>query len=174
MERRGDFGIVIGAIRRVLIAAPPGYRDRIDWIRRRLPGCNLEYAGVICGMLNPLDESDWVLKQYTATARTWSTVTPVILPGHDDRDSAKAEGLLRKAFVHAGLSPELVEGIAELAWRQVGFRAGLDLAKAYARPDKLSGAAYHVRVTFSHGVRGPLAAGAGRYRGFGLFASENA
>ena len=34
------------------------------------------------------------------------------------------------------------------------------------------GAMYHVTVTFPHPVSGPLAIGAGRYRGLGLFACE--
>jgi len=31
---------------------------------------------------------------------------------------------------------------------------------------------YHVRVHFAHPVKGPLAIGAGRYRGMGLFAAD--
>ncbi len=173
VERRGERGNYIGAIRRVLIVAPLGCRDRIEWIRRRLPSGDLQWEGELKGMLNPLEPSDWVLKQYTGTASTWSTVTPVLLPGYDDRDPAKAEGLLRRAFVHAGIAQEVVDGIAELAWRQVGFRAGVDLARNYTRPDKLTGSAYHVRVTFPQQVFGPLAIGAGRYRGLGLFAAED-
>ena len=163
----------VEAIRRVLIAAPPGFQDRIDYIRRRLAGQELvDIGGEIRGLLNILPTNDWVLKQYTESSHIWSTVTPVIWPGYDDRDSGKAEKLLRKAFVDAGLSQELVDGIAELEWRQVGFRAGLDLAKNYQRPDHLTGSMYHVRVQFPHPVKGPLAVGAGRYRGLGLFAAE--
>ena len=162
----------VEAIRRVLIAAPPGCRDRIDIVRRRLPGQELMWEGTPMGLLNLLPTGDWVLKQYVKSAVAWSTVTPVIWPGYDDRDAGKAEKLLRKAFVDAGLSQELVDGIQELEWRQVGFRAGLDLAKNYRRPDHLTGSGYHVRVRFAHAVRGPLAVGAGRYRGLGLFAAE--
>jgi len=172
VERRGDRGIHIGAIRRVLIAAPHGFRDRIDWIARRLPGNNLEWEGDTQGMLNTLIEPDWVLEHYTKSARAWSTVTPVVLPGYDDRNAAKTEELLRRAFLHAGISQDLIDGIVDLSWRQVGFRAGLDLARNYTRPDKLTGSTHHVRVEFAHAVRGPLAEGAGRYRGLGLFAIE--
>jgi CRISPR-associated protein Csb2 len=126
------------------------------------------------GLLNILPTSDWVLRQYTGTARDWSTVTPVVWPGHDDKDAKKAGEMLRKAFVQAGLPPELVAGIGgdDLDWRPVGFRAGLDLAYRYAVPDKLRGRLSHVRVRFPQPVRGPLAVGAGRYRGFGLFARD--
>ncbi|MSR56048.1 MAG: type I-U CRISPR-associated protein Cas5/Cas6 [Gemmataceae bacterium] len=163
----------VESIRRVLIAAPLAFQNRIDWIRRRLPGQDLvSINGEVVSVLNLLSTSDWVLKQYTSESRDWSTVTPVIMPGHDDHDSRKAEAILRKAFVQSGLAQELVDGIEELEWRAVGFRAGLDLAHRYLSPENLKGRKYHVRVRFAHPVRGPLAVGAGRYRGFGLFATE--
>jgi len=184
----------VESIRRVLIAAPPGSRDRIDWIRRRLPGQELMWDGEQIGLLNLLPTSDWVLKQYTSESRVWSTVTPVVLPGFDDpnhlrrklRDThdvaeqkrmlaqldSRVDGLIRKALCQAGLANELVND-ALLEWRGTGFRAGVELANRYARPERLEAfSAYHVRVTFPHPVRGPLAVGAGRYRGLGLFAVE--
>ena len=161
----------VESIRRVLVVGPPGCEDQVTWVRRRLPGQMLEANDVEWGLLNLLPTKDWVLGQYIATAKEWSTVTPVIWPGHDDRDAKKAEGLLRKAFGQAGLTPEVVAGIEELEWRPVGFRAGLDLAHRYAKPASLTGRAYHVRVRFKTPVAGPLAVGAGRFRGFGLFAA---
>jgi CRISPR-associated protein Csb2 len=142
-------------------------------VRRRLPGQELlNLIGQSVGLLNILPTSDWVLRQYIGQSRVWSTVTPVVWPGHDDRDEAKARGLLQKAFLQAGLSPELVNTIQELDWQRVGFRAGTDLADRYLRPENLSGRQYHVRVRFSQPFRGPLAVGAGRYRGLGVFAAE--
>jgi CRISPR-associated protein Csb2 len=165
----------VESIRRVLITAPAGFRDRIDWIRRRLPGQELVWNNEVIALLNLLPPSDWVLSRYIGPnggTRTWSTVTPVVWPGYDDRDPAKAERILRKAFVDAGISRELVDGITELAWRPVGFRAGAEMASRYCLPERLTGPRYHVRVRFAHPVRGPLAVGAGRYRGMGLFAAE--
>jgi CRISPR-associated protein Csb2 len=158
----------------VLVAAPARFAERVEWVRRRLPGQELlgEGGGGPVGLLNLLPASDWVLRQYVGAWRAWSTVTPVVWPGHDDRDPRKAEALLRRAFLQAGLTPELVGGIADLDWRPVGFRPGQDLARHYVPPDKLVGPRYHVRVRFGHPVRGPLAVGAGRYRGFGVFALE--
>jgi len=174
IERRGDLGNHVGAIRRVLIAAPAGFQSRIDWIRRRLPGQELVAPdGEVTGLLNLLPTRDWVLSRYIQPARTWSTVTPVVWPGHDDRDVRKAEAILLKAFVQAGLAPELVANIQDFDWRTVGFRAGVDLAHRYQRPDHMNGRMYHVRVRFPHPIPGPLAVGAGRYRGFGLFAAED-
>lgn len=164
----------VESIRRVLIAAPPGFQDRIDWLRRRLSGHELVWDTEVKGLLNALPDSDWVLGRYTGPkegSRTWSTVTPVVLPGFDDRDAATAERLLRRAFGHAGFSEEVVRDLG-LVWRNVGFRAGVDLASRYCLPDRLNGPRYHVRVRFAYPVRGPLAVGAGRYRGLGLFAAE--
>lgn len=163
----------VESTRRVLVAAPPRFADRIDWIRRRLPGQDLvDLDGEVQGLLNILPTSDWVLKQYTEASDTWSTVTPVVMPGHDDGDAAEAERLLRRALVQAGLSDELAR-TAELEWRAVGFRAGADLAKRYRIPESPNRwPTVHVRVRFSHKITGPLAIGAGRYRGFGLFAVD--
>lgn len=172
IERRGDLGRHVGAIRRVLITAPPGFSERVEWVRRRLAGWELVSDGRGVGILNILPTSDWVLQQYTRAARVWSTVTPVVWPGHDDRDERKAEAILRRAFEQAGLAAEVVAGIQELDWRSVGFRAGVYLAQRYLRPEHMTGRVCHVRVRFSHPVAGPLAVGAGRYRGFGLFAVE--
>jgi CRISPR-associated protein Csb2 len=175
IERRGDRGEHVASIRRVIVAAPPGFRERVDWVRRRLTGQELmrpDRPDEPVGLLNLLPTSDWVLRQYTGAAEVWSTVTPVLLPGYDDRDPAKAEGLLMDAFRHAGYPSETVV-CEELAWRPVGFRAGVDLAGRYERPDNLKRfPAYHVRVRFRQPVTGPLAVGAGRYRGFGLFAKD--
>jgi CRISPR-associated protein Csb2 len=160
----------VESIRRVLEAAPSRCADRIEWIRRRLPGQDLvDLEGEVRGLLNLLPTSDWVLKQYTGESRTWSTVTPIVMPGHDEGDADEAERLLRRAFGHAGL----LEAAEELEWRAVGFRAGVDLAKHYRVPESPNRwPTVHVRVRFSHPIRGPLAVGAGRYRGLGVFAVE--
>src|SRR5262249_17250473 len=76
----------VESIRRVLVAAPPRFAERVEWVRRRLPGQDViaEHRGTAVGLLNGLPASDWVLRQYTGTGRVWSSVTPVILPGYDE------------------------------------------------------------------------------------------
>jgi CRISPR-associated protein Csb2 len=83
-------------------------------------------------MLSLIPTADRRLRWYVAPsgARVWSTVTPVILPGYDDRDSNRTEELLRTALDHAGFPTQLRDQ-ALLEWRSVGFRAGLDLARRY-------------------------------------------
>lgn len=197
IERRGDRGEHVGAIRRVLVAAPPGFADRVEWVRRRLAGRELVWGDTVHGLLADLPGSDWVLGRYTGEARVWSTVTPVVLPGYDDpahvrrrlranRESAApsaavqrellneledgVRGALLRAFAHAGLAA-LVEP-DQLGWRNVGFLPGVEPASEFARDEHHRRfSVYHVRVRFAQPVRGPLAVGAGRYRGLGLFAS---
>jgi CRISPR-associated protein Csb2 len=197
----------VESIRRVLVVGPPGATDKIDWVRKALPGRELLRLGSEepIAMLSPASENDPNVTWYTGNrngrrtpsggARTWSTVTPVVLPGHEDpnglrrrlkntRDSEvkrrllarldrRVEALLRKAFTQAGLPPELVRE-ARLEWREVGFRPGTDLAQRYTLPPPLTLPRYHVRVRWPVPIRGPLAVGAARYRGLGVFAIEAA
>jgi CRISPR-associated protein Csb2 len=162
----------VESIRRVLIAAPACCREQIAWVRRALGGEELkDDDGRVAALLTVLPGSDWVLQQYLRESATWSTVTPVILPGHDDRSPVKTHKLLRTAFTQAGYAPELIND-AQLEWRRAGFRPGVDLPSRYLPPKNLENKPrYHVLVRFPHAVRGPLAIGSGRFRGFGLFAT---
>jgi CRISPR-associated protein Csb2 len=161
----------VEATRRVLIAAPAGCREPVAWARRAMAGEFLiDEQGQPSALLTILPGSDWVLRQYVGESATWSTVTPVILPGFDDRQAAKAARLLGSALAQAGFSKQLIDQ-SEIEWRQVGFRAGVDLASRYLPPKNISqGSRYHVRVRFPHSIRGPFAIGSGRFRGFGVFA----
>jgi len=123
-------------------------------------------------MLSIIANLDGNIQQYVKPSKVWSTVTPVIMPGYDDGKEAKGERILRRAFEQAGVASELVAG-AELEWRRVGFRPGVELSTRYQLPETIRRPTYHVRVRFTHPVAGPLAVGAGRYRGFGIFARED-
>ena len=178
VERRGERGPHVGMIRRVLVVGPPGGRREVDWARQALAGAELFQTGkdgpdaLLVPVPNP--DADWNVQRYAGGSAAWSTVTPVVLPGYDDGDPAKAEGLLKKAFRQAGWAGELVDR-AELAWRAVGFRPGVELAGRYMVPEPLGRRPrFHVRVRWPAGVRGPVAVGAGRYRGLGVFAVEAA
>jgi CRISPR-associated protein Csb2 len=146
-----------------MVVAPPECQDRIDFIRRRLLGHSLKWDGKEVGVLNVQTGKDWVRDQYTGAATTWTSVTPVILDGYDDRNAAKTEKLLRKALANAGITNE-----CEFDWQPFGFLAGVESTRAFIRPEKLHGTMVHVRLRFAQRMSGPLAIGAGRYRGFGL------
>lgn len=156
-----------GAIRRVMIAAPIGFEDRISFIRKRLIGKELIWEGETYGLLNLASKQDWVSDQYTGTATCWSSVTPVILDGFDDCNPAKTKRLIYKALVNAGIETE-----AEFEWQPFGYRNGVEPANAFLRPAKLNGTMVHLRLKFAKRMAGPIALGAGRFRGFGLMAIE--
>lgn len=181
-------------IRRVLVVGPLGFSTRE--IENCLHGTELFKEGVTdpTAILSLISKSDNVVKNYCKSSCTWSTVTPVLLPGYDDPGNIrrKLKGitdsstqkqlleklhsrvfhLLKKSFLQAGFSKELVEQI-QLDWSSVGFRSGVELASRYLRPKNLNKfPAYHVKVKFPLPIHGPLVIGAGRYRGFGLFAAH--
>ena len=140
-------------------------------------------------------EAQTVLDRYVGAGREWATVTPVILPGHDDKSLhqvarevgqtqviedgvytdegfKKVARLIRNAFDFAGIAPEVVEA----AWVQrVPIFAGSLHARQYRVPHYFAGPArhfprVHMRVRFREDVEGPLAIGAGSFHGLGLLA----
>ncbi len=178
-HRRQSVARHVSSIRRVLIVGTPGMDEAIRWVRRALSGSTLirEETDTEAAVLSLVPSNDWVVQQYVQKAASWTTITPVILPGYDDRNGAKTERLLRKALRQAGYSAELVDH-AELDWRQVGYLPGIDLASRYRRPrNSREAPVCHVKITWRRPsgqpieLSGPLAIGSGRFRGLGLFAS---
>lgn len=179
-------------IRRVLVVGPAGFD--LAPLRRLLHGQELtdEQSKTAVAMLSFIPPSDKSVRPFIGPAERWSTVTPVVLPGYDDPDGLRAKikarvtadeqksllarldtrilALIWKAFHQAGWTADALTG-AEVEYRSAGWFRGLDLAKNYELPP-LKYPRYHLRVRFPRPVRGPLAIGAGRYRGFGLFAVD--
>ncbi len=187
LERRktADYNHV-GMIRRALIYIPSGGHDaEVHALRRLLSGMELirKQGKTVEALLTALPNSDNMVQRYVPKdgACTWSTVTPVILPGRDDRREAKTEKLLRKCILQAGFSEYLAEH-ALLDWRPVGYRAGAEHVKMYNGnvPNHLKDfPLYHVKITFRQAdgmpinLHGPLVLGGGRYYGIGLFAADD-
>jgi CRISPR-associated protein Csb2 len=124
-----------------------------------------------------LPNSDKMIWHYTARAATWTTVTPLVLPGYDDPKKyrrevfhrATGEGreltaerqerllgrldrridfLIRKAIRQSGFSWELARH-AKLDWSNSGFWPGTGLASRYAIPATLRRfRRLHVRITW--------------------------
>ncbi len=118
----------------------------------------------------PLPGEDYVLNQCVTTSQTWTTVTPVALPGSDDGLASKTSKLLAKMFNHAGYTPESVE---ELEYHRVPFIRGAEDAKRYrpSAPHHLANCTmYHMRIRWKFPMSGPIALGAGRHCGLGVFA----
>ncbi len=164
----------VEGIRRVLVVAPPGDAGEAAWLREALAGQQLhpEKGEHPIATLSPLPGGDRNLQLYLGPAQVWSTVTPVVMPGRYTKGAGRTMRLLRAAFAQAGWPGELVGG-AEFEWRDVAFRPGADLARRYEVPQQLKHLVrLHVRVRWPVAVRGPLAIGAGRYRGVGVFATQ--
>lgn len=171
-------GHVDGRIRRVLLAEPFGSEGR--WCRifdRALDGEPLkpEEGETRLGnlLLERIRGRDNVLCRYVGTSQVWTSATPVLLPGYDDRKQhsndqqrrlARAERLLCKALQHAG-----IEASVQFELSKVPYLSGTLHAADYKPRGKLEHyPRYHVRLKFAHLVTGPLAIGAGRHCGFGV------
>ena len=172
-----------GLIRRVLLAQPSGCDGALcRLLAKHLDGRGLapldteeRFPAITLAMLD-LRKRDGLLSYYTGAARTWTSVTPVLLPGYDDRKQhrgdhqkrlARAEQLVSKALAQAG-----VEAAARIEITRVPWWPGTLHVRDYQPREKLRHyPRYHVRLTFDRPVTGPLAIGAGRHAGFGVFAS---
>jgi len=175
-------------VRRVMIVAPLGDEAWLEHLAARLdgvlltplpntkmpPGTRLERIGD--------RQKDGVRDAYLNDSLTWASVTPVILPGHDDHKPDKTRKLIEKALAQSGIDQP-----CEFEWSAFSrFRKMLPAHKYrkdpadpskkilinYVRPDHLmEQSAVHLTLSFAHPVPGPLTIGAGRHCGFGLMAT---
>lgn len=169
------------SIRRVMITAPPGDEAWLKFLENRLLGQQLVPDPEFCTLLKnppiltrPLSRSGY--DRYVQTAKEWASVTPVILPGHDDHSPAKTRKLIEKALAQSGVNVP-----CEYEWRAISwFPKSLPAYKydrhkrpiGYFRPSHLVNlTAVHLRLTFETDISGPLVIGAGRHCGLGLMAT---
>lgn len=195
IEPRGVGAETVGAVRRAMVFSTDAQGNDTAWAGRVLGGMDLidEKTGEVQAVLAATTRSDRMLRRYVSESSTWVTVTPVILPGHDDpgglreklqkaktgeeqealleRLTRRREALVRKALRHAGLGDELAFS-AEIETRETGFIAGVERASRYAVPSHLANSPrLHVKLTWPAKVAGPLCIGRGRFSGLGLFAT---
>jgi CRISPR-associated protein Csb2 len=135
---------------------------------------------------DPRDQS--MLRRYTAEARVWRSVTPIVLPGGASKSRAvnppegaatharrrcREEALIRRAINDAGID---AAAVATLRLRRESF--GRHQPPAGARwqlPRNSEGRSWlagkprlHAEIVFATSRPGPLALGDGRYLGLGL------
>lgn len=166
-------------IRRVMLVAPFGEEAHLSHLAEQLEGEELtpEY-----GEQGPVLErirKDGVTRQYLESTDQWATVTPVILPGHDDHKPGKTERLIKKALLQSG-----VDAPCTFTWSAVpNFKNSLSAYRhdrqgkniGYFRPGHLQSlTAVHLRLRFQTEMAGPLCIGAGRHYGLGLLARIDA
>jgi len=163
-----------GRIRRVLLAEPfTGGGGKAQAVARRLSGASLvaEDTGEVMADLRVLSDpmADTVTVRYLHKAHRWGSVTPLVLPGRDDRRSRKAHGLILKALTQAGYTTP----VAEIHLQPEPVFPGGQLARAYRVPAYLKELPRtHAVITFAEEVPGPLVLGAGRHVGLGTFAGQ--
>lgn len=172
------------AVRRVMIAAPVGDDSWLEHLARRLEGQQLKpLRGDEFNGDNPPTlvrvYRDKVVRCYTGASNRWATVTPVILPGHDDRRPAKTRRLIEAALAQSG-----VEQPCEFEWSPHSrFPKSYSAHKygrgkrptGYLRPDHLpTQTAVHLTLRFNNDLQvpGPISIGAGRHCGLGIFAPK--
>jgi CRISPR-associated protein Csb2 len=168
------------SVRRVMIVAPLGDERFLEHMAMRLngqqliptPETKLSHPPTLVRV-----RRDKVAALYTQPANAWASVTPVILPGHNDHKPDKTRKLIEKA-----LAQSKIEQPCEFEWSPFSlFTKSLSAHKydhekrqiGYIRPSHLlTQTAVHVTLRFSAGIEipGPLTIGAGRHCGFGIFA----
>ena len=174
------------SIRRVMIVAPIGDDAILEHVCQYLDGLRLkpERESDLSGpVFLHRTRNDNVESFYTQSNRDrqgynrWASVTPVILPGYDDREPKKTRKLIEKALVHSGVAQQ-----CEFDWSAFSYFPKMLPAykhdsqkrqKDYIRPSYLlNQAAVHLTLKFDSNARipGPITIGSGRHCGFGLMA----
>jgi CRISPR-associated protein Csb2 len=168
------------SVRRVMIVAPLGDDRFLEHLAIRLngqqlipmPESKLGHPPTLVRVRN-----DKVAYLYTQPANSWASVTPVILPGHNDHKPDKTRKLIEKALAQSG-----IEQPCEFEWGPFSLiTKSLSAHKydhekrpiGYIRPNHLlTQTAVHLKLRFNNGIEmpGPVAIGAGRHCGFGIFA----
>lgn len=174
------------AIRRVMIVAPIGDDAILEHICRYLDGVRLKPERE-SNLRGPVflhrARNDSVASFYTESDsdhqgyNRWASVTPIILPGHDDREPRKTRKLIEKALAQSEVTQP-----CEFDWSAFSyFPKILPVCKldnherqgGHIRPSYLQHqTAVHLTLRFNDNARvpGPITIGSGRHCGFGLMA----
>ena len=160
-----------GRIRRVMLTAPETV-DEEDWLEvlSRLVDADLvpERGREPIGFLVPIAGNDPILARYYGESNSWTTATPVVLPGRDHRRGRpRPERSMRRLLQHAGISKAMALRVTiEPAARLPGSA----MPRQYKRPRHLAEyPCVHMSIRWQTSVAGPLALGAGTGYGLGLF-----
>jgi CRISPR-associated protein Csb2 len=169
------------SVRRVMVAAPVGDDVWLEHLAHRLAGRQLkpENGDEFGGQGSPTlvrVYRDKGARHYTGAANRWASVTPVMLPGHDDGKPAKTRKLIEAALAQSGIEqPCSYEWSASARFRNSlsAYKYDHNKRANFYLPSYLQRrSAIHLTLTFKGELKvpGPLVIGAGRHCGFGLMA----
>lgn len=161
-----------GRIRRVLLCAPATLELRV-WhaVVYRLTGSGLTPPGAAepIAVLMPAPGDDKLIGRYVDERSSWTTATPVVLPGYDRRrGKPRPQRSLARLLRHAGIPAALVD---EVTFEPAPRLRGSPRAPDCRLPAHLAGLPMaHISVRWKIPISGPIALGAGVGYGFGVFA----
>lgn len=166
-----------GLVRRVMIV---GQNREVEEVLREELTVDLnlveEKTKRIVARLRPIDvKDDSYFRKFTKISRTWMTVTPVVLHGHDRRRGkfslTKTQLLILQALNSSGYAPEKLK---KLWFQKSPLVDGTRYITEFSIPSHLSKwPRYHVGIEFLDPVKGPILCGIGQHYGFGLFISHD-
>jgi CRISPR-associated protein Csb2 len=162
-----------GRIRHAFVVEPfEGGGGKARAVARRLAGAPLieDGTGKVRAELQAVSGNDGVFARYLPRqgARTWGTVTPIVLPGHYNRRSGQAIALVLKALAQAGYTTP----VSELTLQAKPVFPGQEKALTYRVPEYFkSYPLTHAIITFAEPLCGPVAVGGGRHIGLGIMAT---
>lgn len=162
-----------GRIRRVLLCAPTTLDPRV-WraVAYRLTGSGLTPPATAApvAVLMPAPADDKLIGRYIEQSTTWTTATPVVLPGHDHRrGKARPQRSLARLLRHAGIPETLVD---QATFEPAPRLRGSVRARDCRLPAHLTGLpTAHISVRWKIPIPGPIALGAGVGYGFGVFSA---
>lgn len=161
-----------GLVRRVMLTADESFNEEI-WqdVMSRLAGEELVPEGKdkSIGVLSPImGQGDGIISRYCSEATTWTTATPVVLPGHDFlRGRPRPERIVGRLLRHASISESMVVSIT---MEPAARLHGCNLPMQYQRPEHLRNyPCRHMSIQWGNSVNGPFSLGAGIGYGLGLF-----
>ncbi|HEU0142734.1 MAG TPA: type I-U CRISPR-associated protein Csb2 [Bryobacteraceae bacterium] len=159
-----------------MVIAPFGHETALNHLADQLDGVQLHPEDGAVGPVLERLRGDAVTALYLRPSHVWATVTPAILPGHDDHKPAKTIKLIERSLRQSG-----IDHTCRFSWSALpNFTNCLTAHKydrqkrrvGYYRPQYLEKfTAVHLRIAFERPVAGPLCVGAGRHCGFGVLAS---
>lgn len=160
-----------GRIRRVMVAAPPAVSQDI-WssVMLRLTAAELidTHSGAVQGLLAPISRSrdDRILWRFTDASTTWSSASPVVLPGFDTRRGrARTHKAVRRLLKHAKIPSEAVRRVRlDDAPQLLGCSGPRTSVPHYLKGYPIK----FVTLEFHRPIRGPIFLGAGAGAGIGM------